>query len=52
MPEGGFPIPERAKALVGRYDANNDGKLDDEEIDEMPPALRDRVRALVPKKGT
>jgi hypothetical protein len=52
MPEGGFPIPERAKALVGRYDANGDGKLDDEEIDEMPPVLRDRVRALVPKKGS
>jgi hypothetical protein len=50
MPEGGFPIPERAKPLVDRYDANQDGKLDDEEIDELPAFLRDRIRSLLPKK--
>jgi hypothetical protein len=29
-PTGGIPIPERFKTLFGRYDANKDGKLDDD----------------------
>jgi len=48
--EDGIPIPERLKGLLGRYDKDNDGKIDDEEIDAMPPALKDRIRQLVPKK--
>jgi peroxiredoxin len=48
--EDGVPIPERLKGLLGRYDKDGDGKIDDEEIDAMPPALKDRFRQLVPKK--
>jgi len=48
--EDGIPIPERLKGLLGRYDKDNDGKIDDEEIDAMPPALKDRIRQLVPRK--
>jgi hypothetical protein len=48
--EDGFPIPEALKGALGRYDKNQDGKIDSEEIDAMPPALRDRIRPLVPKK--
>jgi hypothetical protein len=43
-PSGPIPIPERWKSLLERWDADQDGKLDDEEIDQMPPALRDRIR--------
>lgn len=50
-PTGGIPIPERWKALLERYDGDKDGKLDDEEIDELPPALRDRIRQVVPKRS-
>ena len=49
-PTGGIPIPERWKTLLERWDADKDGKLDDEEIDELPPALRERIRQVVPKK--
>lgn len=41
---GPVPIPERWKPLLDRYDANKDGRLDDEEIDDLPPALRERIR--------
>jgi peroxiredoxin len=43
IPPGGVPIPERFKPLLGRYDTNHDGKLSAEEIDKMPPALKERV---------
>ena len=49
-PTGGIPIPERWKGLLDRYDGDKDGKLDDEEIDELPPALRERIRQVVPKR--
>ncbi|HYF01171.1 MAG TPA: hypothetical protein VEJ18_19765, partial [Planctomycetota bacterium] len=52
MPPEGFAIPERFKALLAPYDLDKDGKLEDEEIDALPPALRDRVRAVVPKRGS
>lgn len=42
--EGGVPIPEKWKGLLERWDVDKDGRLDDEEIDELPPALRDRAR--------
>ena len=51
MIENGFPIPERMKPLVGRFDKNQDGKIDNDEIDALPPALRDRIRALIPRKA-
>jgi peroxiredoxin len=43
VPAGGVPIPERFKALLGRFDTDGDGKLTAAEIEKMPPELRDRV---------
>ena len=43
----GFPIPERFKEQLGRFDANNDGKLTTKEIDAMPAAIRTRVRQAI-----
>jgi hypothetical protein len=46
----GFPIPERFKEQLGRFDTNNDGKLDKKEIDAMPPAIRTRVRQAIEQR--
>jgi len=43
----GFPIPERFKEQLGRFDTNSDGKLSANEIDAMPEAARDRVRQAI-----
>ncbi|HEX7901953.1 MAG TPA: ascorbate-dependent monooxygenase [Planctomycetota bacterium] len=43
-PSGPIPIPEKWKSLLERWDTDKDGKLDDGEIDEMPAALKDRIR--------
>ena len=43
----GFPIPERFKEQLGRFDTNNDGKLSDKEIDAMPEAARERVKSVI-----
>lgn len=43
-PGGPVPIPERWKSLLERWDADRDGALDEEEVDAMPAALRDRIR--------
>jgi hypothetical protein len=43
----GFPIPERFKEQLGRFDTNNDGKLSTKEIDALPEAVRNRVRQAI-----
>jgi cytochrome c553 len=47
LPPGGVPIPDRAKLLLSRYDKDKDGRLTLEEIDAMPPALRNRVKQTI-----
>jgi hypothetical protein len=52
IPADGVVIPEEFKGLFKRYDLNGDGKLDEKEIDALPPALKERVleyiRRLMP----
>jgi hypothetical protein len=43
----GFPIPERFKEQLGRFDTNNDAKLSTKEIDAMPEVVRNRVRQAI-----
>ena len=43
IPKGGVAIPEKFKALFRPHDTNNDGKLDENEINELPPFLKQRV---------
>jgi peroxiredoxin len=43
IPPGGVVIPERFLPLLRRYDKNGDGKLSADEIDALPPALKERV---------
>jgi hypothetical protein len=43
IPPGGIEIPEAFKSIFKRYDLNGDGKLDEKEIDALPPALKERV---------
>ena len=50
MSTEGFPIPERFKEQLGRFDTNNDGKLNTKEIDAMPPAIRARVRQALQQR--
>jgi mono/diheme cytochrome c family protein len=51
LPAGGFPIPEAYVPLMRRFDTNNDGKLSREEIEAMPPALRERVIEYIRVQG-
>jgi hypothetical protein len=50
MATEGFPIPERFKEQLGRFDTNNDGKLTSKEIDAMPDGLRTRVRQALQQR--
>jgi hypothetical protein len=43
IPPGGVEIPEAFKNIFKRYDLNGDGKLDEKEIDALPPVLKERV---------
>jgi hypothetical protein len=43
----GFPIPERFKEQLTRFDTDKDGKLSGTEIDAMPEALRDRIQHAI-----
>lgn len=52
FPPGGVPIPARYKDVLGAYDKDKDGKLSLEEVEAMPPVLRDRVREAVRMIGT
>ena len=47
VPPGGVPIPDRFKALLGRYDLDGDGKLSEAEIEKMPPEWRERVYEFI-----
>jgi hypothetical protein len=47
---GPFPIPERFKDVLGRFDKDQDGKLSREEIDAMPEGLRNRVRQAIQRR--
>jgi hypothetical protein len=46
----GVPIPERAAALLKRYDKDGDGRLTKDEIDAMPALLRDRVKQAIAER--
>ena len=50
MSAEGFPIPERFKEQLGRFDTNNDGKLTTKEIDAMPAGVRTRVRQAIQQR--
>ncbi|WP_435018775.1 ascorbate-dependent monooxygenase [Tundrisphaera sp. TA3] len=39
----GFPIPERYRAILGRFDSNNDDLISSAEIDAMPEPIKQRV---------
>lgn len=43
FPKGGIEIPDYAKGAFGRFDANNDGRLDEKEFEAMPDALKTLV---------
>jgi peroxiredoxin len=43
IPKNGVVIPEQFKAIFKIYDKNGDGKLDEKEIDALPPRLKQRV---------
>ena len=45
--EGGIPIPENAPALLKSFDRDKNGRMTEEEIEAMPPPLRDRVRSAI-----
>jgi peroxiredoxin len=47
IPKGGLVIPERLKPLFRRFDTDGDGKLSAEEIDKMPPEVRERVYEFI-----
>ncbi|QEL19115.1 redoxin family protein [Limnoglobus roseus] len=51
IPKEGLPIPERFKMLLDKYDTNNDGKLDEKEIDAMPGPLKERVWDFIRSNG-
>jgi mono/diheme cytochrome c family protein len=42
-----FPIPERFKQILSRFDQNQDGKLNATEIEAMPQVMRERVQAAI-----
>jgi hypothetical protein len=50
MNASGFPIPDRFKEQLGRFDANKDGKLSGKEIDAMPEGMRTRVRQAIDER--
>lgn len=43
IPKEGFIIPETIKAIASQYDKNQDGRLSEEELDNVPDFARDRV---------
>ncbi len=43
----GFTIPEAFKERLSRFDKDNDGKLSDAEMEAMPEAARDRLKAAI-----
>jgi Ca2+-binding EF-hand superfamily protein len=47
MAAEGFPIPERFKEQLGRFDTDNDGKLSAKEVDAIPEGVRNRVRQAI-----
>ncbi|MCE9532755.1 MAG: redoxin domain-containing protein [Planctomycetes bacterium] len=47
IPEGGVEIPAQFKGLFKSFDKNSDGKLDEKEINAMPPFLKQRVMEYI-----
>jgi hypothetical protein len=47
FPKDGVVIPDQFKRLFQRYDANNDGKLDQKEFDSLPSRLQTAVLEYV-----
>ena len=43
IPKDGVPIPAAYKAAFAKYDKNRDGKLDEKEIDALPPVVKGSV---------
>ena len=43
----GFPIPDRFRATLGRFDTNNDDLISSAEIDAMPEPIKKRVVAAI-----
>lgn len=52
FPRDGVVIPEQFQRFFTRYDANNDGRLDQKEFDSLPPRLQtivlEYVRNMMP----
>lgn len=51
IPPGGVEIPDAFRNLFRPYDRNNDGKLDEKEIDALPPRLKERVLDYIRRNG-
>ena len=47
IPKGGVTIPAQFKNLFKSYDKNGDGKLDEKEIEALPPFLKQRVMQYI-----
>ncbi len=47
VPKGGIDIPEQFKNALKRFDTNGDGKLDEKEIDALPPSVKNIVMEYI-----
>lgn len=43
FPKDGLTVPEQFKQVLGRFDTNGDGKIDQKEFDTMPQLLQNAV---------
>jgi len=47
IPEGGVDIPPAFRAIFKPFDKNSDNKLDEKEIDALPPVVKQRVMEYI-----